>query len=48
MTQNSLYYTLSGSEPVDDVSYLEVVARMKLAIATGLSRDSVSDWDIHG
>jgi len=48
MTRNPSYYTLSGSETVDDVSYLEVVAPMKLAIATGLSLDSVSDSEIQG
>jgi len=48
ITRNSSYYTLFGSETVDDVSYLEVKAPMKLAIATGLSLDGVSDSENQG
>lgn len=42
----SSYYNLPGLEPVDDVSYFEVVVPMKLAIGTGLSRDSVGGSEI--
>lgn len=43
---DSSYCTLPGLEPVDHVSYLEVVVQINLAIKTGLSRDSVGGSEI--